>query len=150
MLALGAVFTKLCQSFLSCSTIFRQISPTISLTSIFVTIQSYFILYQELNISGFLYLHHLSIQLSIVLSFQADSSDLVPESLPNLDEEGDSTQADMSLEEGVPVVASPDNDEPTDYSDNTEDEVEDVSEGNQHKSSWLFSALMRFIWENND
>ena len=77
----------------------------------------------------------MSIQLSIVLSFQADSSDLVPESLPNLDEEGDSTQADMSLEEGVPVVASPDNDEPTDYSDNTEDEVEDVSEGNQHKSS---------------
>ena len=74
----------------------------------------------------------------------------MPESLPNLDEEGDSTQADMSLEEGVPVVASPDNDEPTDYSDNTEDEVEDVSEGNQHKSSWLFSALMRLIWEDYD
>lgn len=48
----------------------------------------------------------------------------------DLDEEGDSTQADISLDDSnsVPVLGQDDKD-PTDFSDTTED---DVSEGKTH------------------
>lgn len=64
----------------------------------------------------------------ILVWFQADSSDLTVPSLPLPDDEGDSINADLSLDDSasVPLVASPDNKDPTDFSDTTED---DVSEG---------------------
>lgn len=57
-------------------------------------------------------------------ALQAECADLVLPDLPD-DQEGDSTQADLSLEDSVAVVGSPDIKEPTDFSDTTEDDISD-------------------------